>query len=211
MRGGPSTSSNTSRGSAPRAWAISSTNELTANACWMLHTDRSHPMRTCAFASPFSARTLGIASGRSRMPCCSSPSSARADDGELQQGILDLPLAIPNVRAENGEAKAHVRIGWLRSVCNIQHAFAVNSFVDEIAQARGADPRDVLLEVLGPPRIVGAAELGVDKVPNYGASLDRHPIDVGRLRRVVERATELARWSDRRREGRSLGLAAHRK
>jgi len=136
--------------------------------------------------------------------------TARADDGELQQGILDLPLAIPNVRAENGEAKAHVRIGWLRSVCNIQHAFAVNSFVDEIAQARGADPRDVLLEVLGPPRIVGAAELGVDKVPNYGASLDRHPIDVGRLRRVVERATELARWSDRRREGRSLGLAAHR-
>ncbi|MEO7095016.1 MAG: molybdopterin cofactor-binding domain-containing protein, partial [Polyangiales bacterium] len=105
-------------------------------------------------------------------------------EGELQQGTLDFPLAIPNVRAENGEAKALVRIGWLRSVHNINFAFATNSFIDEIAQARGDDPRDVLLEIIGPARIVGPAELGVPKVPNYGAPLDQHPIDVARLRNV---------------------------
>jgi len=132
-----------------------------------------------------------------------------ASDGELGQGVLDLPLAIPNVRAENGEATAHVRIGWLRSVCNIHHAFAVGSFMDELAHARGRDPKDNLLDLLGVARIVGAEELGVKKVPNYGAPLDRYPIDVARYRRCVERVTELARWSSRTAEGRSLGLAVH--
>src|SRR5205823_5458435 len=51
-------------------------------------------------------------------------------------------------------------------------------------------------------------ELGVDKLRNYGASLDKHPIDTGRLRRVIERVASMARWSDR--SGRALGLAAHR-
>ncbi len=49
---------------------------LIAKAWLMLLTDRSQPMRTCAVAAPFSARTLGMASGRSRMPCPSSPSLA---------------------------------------------------------------------------------------------------------------------------------------
>ena len=51
-------------------------------------------------------------------------------------------------------------------------------------------------------------ELGVAKLRNYGASLDKHPIDTGRLRRVIERVTDMARWGDR--GGRALGLAAHR-
>jgi len=131
-----------------------------------------------------------------------------ADD--LQQGITDRPLAVPNVRAETCRADAHVRIGWLRSVYNIFHAFSVNSFIDEIAHARGEDPRAVQLEILGPDRIVTLAELGVDKLSNYGDSLEKHPIDTGRWRRVIERATEMARWDKRRADGRVLGLAAHR-
>ena len=53
-----------------------------------------------------------------------------------------------------GDAKAHVRIGWLRSVCNIYHAFAVCSFADELAHEAGADPRDYLLRLAGPSRKV---------------------------------------------------------
>jgi isoquinoline 1-oxidoreductase subunit beta len=139
-----------------------------------------------------------------------APNVTHADGGQLSQGVLDFPLAIPNVRAENGEAPALVRVGWLRSVCNIQHAFAIGSFIDEIAHARKADPREVLLEIIGPPRLVSASDLGVDKVANYGAPLDKHPIDTGRLRRVIERVTELSRWADQRKAGRALGLAAHR-
>ncbi|WNG35623.1 xanthine dehydrogenase family protein molybdopterin-binding subunit [Archangium minus] len=129
---------------------------------------------------------------------------------DLQQGVLDLGLGVPNLRAEACQANAHVRIGWLRSVYNIFHAFSVNSFIDEIAHARGEDPRDVYLEMLGPPRTMSLAELGVEKLENYGMSMDVHPVDVGRLRRVIERVTQLAPWGDRKKENRALGLAAHR-
>jgi len=123
---------------------------------------------------------------------------------------LRIPCPIPDVRAENGEAIAHLRIGWMRSVCNIHHAFAIGSFIDEIAHARGEDPRDVLLEVIGPARKVTPAELGIDKLPNYGQTLEQHPVDAGRLRAVVERVTALASWDGRKRAGRALGLATHR-
>lgn len=133
-----------------------------------------------------------------------------AAEGELQQGMLDVPLAIPNVRAENAEARAHVRIGWLRSVCNIFHAFAINSFIDELAHARSVHPLDNLLEVFGPSRIVGLADLGVAKLLNYKAPLDQHPIDVGRLRNVIERVAELSSFRAGKKNGRALGIAAHR-
>lgn len=135
----------------------------------------------------------------------------RPSAGDFQQGVLDLALDVPHVLAEACEAPAHVRIGWLRSVYNIFHSFAANCFIDEIAHARGADSRDVLLEVFGPPRrIATPAELGVKELRNYGGSLAEYPVDVGRLRGVVERVTEASRWSQREREGRTLGLAAHR-
>jgi isoquinoline 1-oxidoreductase beta subunit len=135
-------------------------------------------------------------------------SGPTADD--LQQGVLDLALDVPNVRAEACMATAHARIGWYRSVYNIFHGFAIGSFVDEIAAARGQDARDTWLEIVGPPRRLGLAELGIEKLRNYGASLEEHPVDPGRLRNVIERVTELARWSERKKDGRALGLAAHR-
>ncbi|TMA27383.1 MAG: xanthine dehydrogenase family protein molybdopterin-binding subunit [Deltaproteobacteria bacterium] len=129
-------------------------------------------------------------------------------EGDLQQGVTDLPLAVPNVRAETCDAPAHARIGWLRSVYNIFHAFAAGSFIDELAHARKRDPRESLLEVIGPPRIVTLAELGIPQLRNYGAPLEKHPIDTARLRTVIERATKMANWDNR--STRALGLAAHR-
>lgn len=129
---------------------------------------------------------------------------------DFQQGVADLALAVPNVAAEACEAQSHVRIGWLRSVYNIFHAFAIGSFVDEIAHARGEDTREVLLEIIGPPRQDSLEALGVPKLGNYGQSLEQHPVDSGRLRHVIERVTELSRWSARKQDGRALGLAAHR-
>jgi isoquinoline 1-oxidoreductase subunit beta len=88
------------------------------------------------------------------IPSTFQPNVTYASDGELSQGVLDVPYDIPNIRCENGEAKPHVRIGWFRSVLNIPHAFAVCSFADELAHAAGRDPKDYLLELLGPPRHV---------------------------------------------------------
>lgn len=135
---------------------------------------------------------------------------ATPSPNDLQQGVLDVALAVPNVTAEIGETTAHTRIGWLRSVYNIFQAFSIGSFVDEIAHAKNADPRDVWLEIIGPPRRMSLAQLGVEKLPNYGQPLDKHPVDAGRLRDVIERVTSLARWDERKRDGRFLGLAAHR-
>ena len=103
-----------------------------------------------------------------------------------------------------------MRIGWLRSVYNINHAFAVQSFIAELAAATGRDPRDMLLEVVGPARILSLAEAGIEKNGNYGATLDEHPVDVGRLRRVIEDVTARAGWDAARKAGRAVGLAAHR-
>ncbi|MEZ4364971.1 MAG: molybdopterin cofactor-binding domain-containing protein [Kofleriaceae bacterium] len=132
----------------------------------------------------------------------------RLSTGELGQGLLDLPLAIPAVRVEACPAEVPARIGWMRSVYNINHAFAVQSFIAELAHARGRDPKAMLLDVLGPAREVSLAELGIAALPNYGASLDVHPVDAGRLRRVIERVTVAAGWDGR--GARALGLAAHR-
>lgn len=132
--------------------------------------------------------------------------TAQRPAGELGHGVLDLPLAIPNVRVETGPAPAHVRIGWLRSVGNIQQAFAVQSFIAEIAHAAKRDHRDVLVEILGDPKTVVTPQyLGVDRVSNYGTPLDKHPISIARFHRVIEAATKAAGWGKP-----GLGLAVHR-
>ena len=75
---------------------------------------------------------------------------------ELGLGFVDTPFNVPNVRLESGEAQSHVRVGWFRSVNNVAHAWAIQSFVAEIAHELGRDPKDFLLELIGPARIVDA-------------------------------------------------------
>lgn len=135
------------------------------------------------------------------------PSTRYGGDGEMGQGFSDVPFAVPNLRVEAGEARGHVRIGWLRSVANIYHAFAVGSFVDEVAAARGRDPFEHWLEMLGDDRDL---DLSAVRYGNYGEPLDRYPYDIARLRAVGERAAEAAGWGKDLPRGRGLGFAAHR-
>jgi isoquinoline 1-oxidoreductase subunit beta len=129
--------------------------------------------------------------------------------GELQQGFVDMPYAIANVRCENGTAANHVRIGWYRSVFNIPHAFAVCSFADELAAAAGRDPLDYLRELIGEPRNIDLRAAGVD-YPNYGASLDLYPINTGRLRRVLDVAAGKSGWGKSLPSRQGRGIAVHR-
>jgi len=150
---------------------------------------------------------------RSTFPPIASTFDANAltaDAGEIGLGWSDLPFAIPNHRAENGEAKAHVRIGWLRSVCNVFHGFAEHSFADELAHAAGKDPRDYVLALLGPDRIIPKSELAKDYT-NYDSDYEKYPIDTARFRRVLEIATEQAGWGKKKNgNGFGMGLAIHR-
>jgi len=135
---------------------------------------------------------------------------ARPALDDLQQGVLDLAFAVPNLSAEICDATAHARIGWLRSVYNIFQAFSIGSFVDELAHAKRADPREVWLELLGPARTMSLADLGVKQLRNYGQPLEQHPVDAGRLRHVIERVTRASDWDNHKARGRTFGLAAHR-
>ena len=122
--------------------------------------------------------------------------------------IRTAPSDAVSIRIENGPAKAHVRIGWLRSVANIYHAFAVQTFTDELAHRAGRDPAEYLLDVIGPPRTIDLKATGY---PNYGASFDTYPWETGRLRRVTELVIEKSAWGKRKLgKGHGIGIAAHR-
>lgn len=126
---------------------------------------------------------------------------------ELGMGLVSAPLDIANLRIETVEAPAHTRLGWFRSVSNIPHAFAIQSFIAELAHTVGRDHRDYLLDLIGPPRSINPNTLGDNW--NYGESPTIYPIDTGRLRRVIETVTAKASWGRDLPTGRGLGLAAH--
>lgn len=127
--------------------------------------------------------------------------------GELGQGWTDLPFDIPNLRAENGPAVNHVRIGWFRSVANIYHAFAAQSFAAELAHEAGRDQLEYLLELIGNPRVFNPK----DTAPDASPSPEGYAWDTGRLRRVIELAAEKSGWGKRKlAKGHGLGIAAHR-
>jgi isoquinoline 1-oxidoreductase beta subunit len=124
----------------------------------------------------------------------------------MGMSFSDVPYRLANHRVENGPAEAHVRIGWMRSVSNIYHSFAVSSFADELAHAAGRDPKDYLLELLGEPRTLDLKAEGVDyeETPGY-------PIETGRLRHVIEQVAEKSKWSSRKSGGgHGFGIAAQR-
>ena len=129
---------------------------------------------------------------------------------ELELGFVDLPFDVANIRAECGPADAHVRIGWFRSVANIYHAFAAHSFADEMAHAAGRDPLEFLLDLVGPGQIIDLKAQGVD-FSNYGAPVDKYPVDSRRIRRVLEIAGDRSGWGKRKAgNGWGMGIAAHR-
>lgn len=128
---------------------------------------------------------------------------------ELGMGLVDMPFDIPNVRCENPEAAAHTRIGWFRSVSNIPRAFAVQSMVAELAHATGRDQKDMLLELIGPARMVDVSG-SVTDLWNYGEPLSSYPNDTGRLRNVVELVADKGEWGRKLPPGHGLGIAVHR-
>jgi len=129
---------------------------------------------------------------------------------ELGMGFVDTPFNVPNVRLESGEAQSHVRVGWFRSVNNVAHAWAIQSFVAELAHQLGRDPKDFLLELIGPARIVTAPEKATTPWWDYGEPYDTYKVDTGRLRRVTELAAAKAGWGRQLPPRHGLGIAAHR-
>jgi isoquinoline 1-oxidoreductase beta subunit len=144
---------------------------------------------------------------RSVFPPIGAMEDAKARYGtfELDMGWNDVPYDVPNFRAECGPAEAQVRIGWLRSVANVPHAFGVQSFTDELAAAAGRDRVEYLLDILGKPRKIDL------RPPKDRQKPDPYMLDIARMRRVIELAAEQSGWAKKKPgHGRALGIAVHR-
>ena len=129
-----------------------------------------------------------------------APQGSLPAEWELEMGFSNLPYTVANQRMESAGIRPGVRVGWLRSVCNIFHAFSANVFADEMAAQAGRDAIEHRLEML--------PEGGKLAVPGMQPP-EGHELDVGRLRHVIERVRALAEWERPRPEGVGLGFAVH--
>jgi isoquinoline 1-oxidoreductase beta subunit len=98
------------------------------------------------------------------------------------EGAANLPYDIPNLFVDWQRAPADVPVWILRSVGSSHTAFAVESFLDELAHAAGTDPLEFRLALLG-----------------------SHP----RHRRVLELAAARSGWGTPPPQGQGRGIAVH--
>jgi isoquinoline 1-oxidoreductase beta subunit len=104
---------------------------------------------------------------------------------------------VPNYLAEFVDVPFGLARGWWRGPLHTFSAFAVQSFVDEVALAARRDPLDLRLELLGAPRDLPYHEHG-------------GPVfSTGRLAAVLREAARLIDHGRARPKGRGVGLAAH--
>jgi isoquinoline 1-oxidoreductase beta subunit len=128
---------------------------------------------------------------------------------EISMGLIDMPYQIEHVCCETQESPAKIRIGWLRSVGNINHAFAVGCTLDQVAEMRGLDPIENVLDLLGADRKIDFPSLSAD-FWNYNEPLEIYPWDTVRFRKVIETAREKSGWGKSLPTGSGMGFAAHR-
>ena len=112
--------------------------------------------------------------------------------GSLGPGVFPAGL-VANVRCEQTALPWQHRCAAWRAPGSNVFGFVVGSFLDELAAAAGRNPLEVLLEVLGEPRLLR---------PGNPRSLN-----TGRAAGVVKLAAEQAGWGRKLPKGRGLGLA----
>ena len=128
-------------------------------------------------------------------------------DWEMGMGWTNMPFDVPNVSIEACKAQVPIRIGWLRSVCNVWHAFSINSFVDEMAEAAGEDPVNYRLRLLGEDRAFDAPNEPPEG--EAGGSFNGLIVDTGRYRRVLEHVVARSNWEEPLAEDHYRGIAVH--
>jgi isoquinoline 1-oxidoreductase beta subunit len=136
--------------------------------------------------------------------CAATPRNYR------DSGMKDSPLYIGCIEPDDFPANLVANLektffpvasgmprGWWRGPIHTFHAFAVQSFIDEIAVATKQDAVQLRLDLLGPPR-----HLKYENSDNPG-------FDTGRLAGVLKLAAEKIGWSEKRNDGHGIGIACH--
>ncbi len=110
-----------------------------------------------------------------------------------------IPYQTPNYRIEYALAKSSVPRAWWRSVEHSTSGFVVESFVDELAKAAGADPLEFRLRLIGDDR----------KIPDFTNPKENKPLDAARLKGVLRLAAEKAGWGKSLPKGVARGIAGY--
>jgi isoquinoline 1-oxidoreductase beta subunit len=134
--------------------------------------------------------------------CAATPRNYRdldMKDDPIYIGCIepnDFPAyLIENVEKDFSPVASGMPRGWWRGPIHTFHAFAVQSFVDEIAHATGQDAVELRLALLRKR----------DKI--QAIDPDDAPFETARLAAVLERCAELLGWGRNSRTG--LGIACH--
>src|SRR5262245_49731 len=109
-------------------------------------------------------------------------------------GCYDVPYAFPSIRTAYVPVDLAVKHGPWRSVFAPSSVFARECFIDEIAQARNADPLAFRLEILK----------GADVIKAGTTTIDRQ-----RLRRVLETVRDKSNWGSVANKGSGRGVACN--
>jgi len=101
-------------------------------------------------------------------------------DGEAVEGGKEMAYAVPNVHVDYQLTDTGIPVGFWRSVNNSYNAFAVETFIDELAAAAKVDPFEYRRGLLAnAPRHRGALELAATKA-GWGT-----PLAAGRGRGIA--------------------------
>ena len=114
----------------------------------------------------------------------------RPSFGQLSLGFADIPFELEHLSCEVHDVETHVRIGWFRSVANINNAFAQGCFVDELAAKAGISTHKMWLNLFGKDRIVDPAKEGFDEWDNYGQKTQLHALDTRRMKAILNRVVQ---------------------
>ncbi len=96
------------------------------------------------------------------------------------EGGANMPYAIPNLRVELTTTDVGVPVLWWRAVGSTHTAYAVEAFLDEVAEAAGKDPVEFRLGLLKDhPRHAGVLRLAAEKA-GWGT-----PAAAGRFRGIA--------------------------
>ena len=114
--------------------------------------------------------------------------------GDLREGEFPLNV-LEDSRVTQTMMPLRVPTGPWRSPRSNGIAFAVQSFIDEMANAAGRDHLEFLLEMMGEPRWLD---------PGNSSAMN-----TGRAARVIKLAAEKAGWGKTMTNGRGLGLSFH--
>lgn len=113
--------------------------------------------------------------------------TSEVDPNQLPAGL------VPNLRSDWYAQQSALPRGPHRAMPHLANAFAVESFIDEIAHALREDPLVTRMRLLGEPRSVPLGN---------GATLD-----VGRLRNVLQQVADRIGWKDWLRSVNGFGIA----